>query len=94
MLLGRTPGVEVGLGATNRVGRVTLDWERAYGKSYRIEVSTDGTNWQTVWSTTSGDGGLDTAKFSATPARYVRVHGLARGTGWGYSLKEVGVHSA
>ncbi|WP_405670212.1 discoidin domain-containing protein [Streptomyces sp. NBC_01530] len=85
---------QVDLGTTNRVGRVTLDWERAYGKSYRIEVSTDGTNWQTVWSTTSGDGGLDTAEFNATPARYVRIHGLARGTGWGYSLKEVGVHSA
>jgi len=85
---------QVDLGATNRVGRVTLDWERAYGKSYRIELSTDGTNWQTVWSTTSGDGGLDTARFTGTPARYVRVHGLGRGTDWGYSLYEVGVHSA
>lgn len=85
---------QVDLGATHRVGRVTLDWERAYGKSYRIELSTDGTNWQTVWSTTSGDGGLDTARFTGTPARYVRVHGLQRGTDWGYSLYEVGVHSA
>ncbi|MEU6375655.1 discoidin domain-containing protein [Streptomyces sp. NPDC046909] len=85
---------QVDLGATNLVSRVTLDWERAYGKSYRIELSTDGSNWQTVWSTTSGDGGLDTAKFTGTPARYVRVHGLDRGTDWGYSLYEVGVNSA
>ncbi|WP_046262009.1 discoidin domain-containing protein [Streptomyces sp. WM6386] len=85
---------QVDLGATNLVSRVTLDWERAYGKSYRIELSTDGTNWQTAWSTTSGDGGLDTAKFTGTPARYVRVHGLDRGTDWGYSLHEVGVNSA
>ncbi|GAA2473347.1 discoidin domain-containing protein [Streptomyces longisporus] len=85
---------QVDLGATHRVGRVTLAWERAYGKSYRIELSTDGTEWQTVWSTTSGDGGLDTARFTGTPARYVRIHGLQRGTGWGYSLYEVGVHSA
>lgn len=85
---------QVDLGATNLVGRVTLDWERAYGKAYRIELSTDGTNWQTVWSTTSGDGGLDTARFTGTPARYVRVHGLDRGTDWGYSLYDVGVHSA
>ncbi|WP_246040929.1 discoidin domain-containing protein [Streptomyces cadmiisoli] len=81
------------LGATHRVGRVTLDWERAYGKAYRVELSTDGVNWQTAWSTTTGDGGLDTAVFPGTPARHVRVHGLDRGTDWGYSLYEVGVHS-
>lgn len=85
---------QVDLGATRLVSRVTLDWERAYGRSYRIELSADGTDWSTAWSTTTGDGGLDTARFTATPARYVRVHGLARGTGWGYSLYEVGVHSA
>ncbi|GGW55809.1 hypothetical protein GCM10010503_36140 [Streptomyces lucensis JCM 4490] len=85
---------QVDLGSTHLVSRVTLDWERAYGKSYRIELSTDGTNWQTACSTTSGNGGLDTARFTAAPARYVRVHGLDRGTDWGYSLHEVGVHSA
>ncbi|GGZ45237.1 hypothetical protein GCM10010344_08450 [Streptomyces bluensis] len=84
--------LRVDLGSTRTVQRVTLDWERAYGASYRVELSTDGTAWQTAWSTTSGDGGLDTARFSATPARYVRVHGLDRGTDWGYSLREVGVY--
>lgn len=81
------------LGSAGLVGRVTLDWERAYGKSYRIELSTDGSNWQTAWSTTTGDGGLDTARFTGTTARYVRVHGVGRGTQWGYSLHEVGVYS-
>ncbi|MFI9756528.1 discoidin domain-containing protein [Streptomyces sp. NPDC051963] len=86
--------LRIDLGSTNLVSRVTLDWERAYGKSYRIELSTDGANWQTAWTTTSGDGGLDTARFTGTPARYVRVVGLDRGTDWGYSLNEVGVHSS
>ncbi|MFI2376295.1 discoidin domain-containing protein [Streptomyces sp. NPDC018964] len=80
------------LGATHQVGRVTLDWERAYGTAYRVDLSTDGTNWRTVWSTTSGDGGLDTAVFTPAPARHVRVRFLDRGTEWGYSLREVGVH--
>jgi hypothetical protein len=74
--------------------RSTFDWERAYGKSYRIELSTDGENRRTVWSTASGDGGLDTASFTGTRARYVRVQGLERGTDWGYSLGEAGVHSS
>ncbi|MEV3987601.1 discoidin domain-containing protein [Streptomyces sp. NPDC049837] len=84
--------LRVDLGATHTVGRVTLDWERAYGRAYRVEVSSDGTDWRTVWSTTAGDGGLDTARFTAVPARFVRVMGLERGTGWGYSLREVGVY--
>ncbi|MFI1727796.1 discoidin domain-containing protein [Streptomyces acidicola] len=85
--------LRIDLGSTQTVQRVTLDWERAYGKSYRVELSTDGTAWKSAWSTASGDGGLDTARFGATPARYVRVHGLDRGTDWGYSLNEVGVYS-
>ncbi|WP_351229541.1 discoidin domain-containing protein [Streptomyces sp. NPDC002133] len=86
--------LRIDLGDPHPISRVSLDWERAYGKAYRIEVSTDGTNWRTVWSTTDGDGGLDTARFTETSARYVRIHGLERGTGWGYSLHEVGVHSS
>ncbi|MFD9373718.1 discoidin domain-containing protein [Streptomyces sp. NPDC060020] len=86
--------LQIDLGSPGLVKRVTLEWERAHGKSYRIELSGDGTNWQSAWSTTTGDGGLDTAQFAATPARYVRVHGLQRGTQWGYSLHEVGVYSS
>ncbi|TPQ22112.1 hypothetical protein FGD71_011490 [Streptomyces sporangiiformans] len=84
--------LKLDLGSASQVSRVTLNWERAYGKAYRIEVSTDGTNWRSVWSTTAGDGGLDTARFTGVQARYVRIQGLERGTSWGYSLSEVGVY--
>ncbi|MFE9255296.1 discoidin domain-containing protein [Streptomyces sp. NPDC006879] len=86
--------LRIDLGSPNLIKRVTLDWERAYGKSYRIEVSSDGNNWRSVWSTSNGDGGLDTARFDGVSARYLRVHGLDRGTQWGYSLHEVGVFSS
>ncbi|MFC9623790.1 discoidin domain-containing protein [Streptomyces sp. NPDC056930] len=85
--------LQIDLRSAKPVKRVTLDWEAAYAKSYRIELSQDGKNWQTAWSTAAGDGGLDTASFAGTPARYVRIHGLERGTEWGYSLQEVGVYS-
>ncbi|MFJ7262722.1 discoidin domain-containing protein [Streptomyces globosus] len=84
----------VDLGSPALVKRVTLDWERAHGREYRIEVSDDGAQWRTVWSTTTGDGGLDTARFDGMTARHVRVHGLGRGTQWGYSLYELGVFSS
>ncbi|MBC9715994.1 discoidin domain-containing protein [Streptomyces sp. TRM66268-LWL] len=86
--------LRIDLGSAKPVGRVTLDWQEAYAKSYRIELSDDGTNWRTAWSTTAGDGGLDTARFTSSQARYVRVHGLERGTKWGYSLREVGVYGS
>ncbi|WP_198953240.1 discoidin domain-containing protein [Kitasatospora sp. CB01950] len=86
--------LRVDLGAVRTVDRVTLDWERAFATGYRIEVSTDGSTWRTVWSTTAGDGGLDTAAFAPTPARYVRFHGTARATQYGYSLYELSVHGS
>ncbi|GAA3195952.1 MULTISPECIES: discoidin domain-containing protein [Streptomyces] len=85
--------LRIDLGSVKPVRRVTLDWEAAYAKSYRVELSDDGTDWRTAWSTDSGDGGLDTARFAETRARYVRVKGLERGTRWGYSLREVGIHA-
>ncbi|ATL31071.1 discoidin domain-containing protein [Streptomyces formicae] len=85
--------LQVDLGSAKPVERVTLDWEAAYAKSYRVELSEDGTNWKSAWSTTAGDGGLDTARFTRTQARYVRVKGLERGTKWGLSLREVGVYA-
>ncbi|MEU9997576.1 discoidin domain-containing protein [Streptomyces sp. NPDC050848] len=85
--------LRIDLGEPQLIKRVTLDWERAYGKAYRVELSDDGTNWRTAWSTTTGDGGLDTVQFSGTTARYLRVFGVTRGTEWGYSLREVGVYS-
>lgn len=50
--------LRIDLGSAKPVKRVTLDWAAAYAKSYRIELSNDGKNWQTAWSTATGDGGL------------------------------------
>ncbi|MER7762942.1 discoidin domain-containing protein [Streptomyces sp. NPDC097619] len=85
--------LRIDLGSPSLVKRVTLDWEAAYGKAYRIEVSDDGSEWRTVWSTSTGDGGLDTARFDGVTARHLRIVGVQRGTQWGYSLHEVGVYS-
>jgi hypothetical protein len=87
----------VDLGASYPVDRVVLHWERAYGKAYQIQVTTDasitaGTVWTTVVNQANGDGGIDDIGLS-TPvnARYVRVYGTQRGTQWGYSLWELEV---
>ncbi|KUH40191.1 MULTISPECIES: discoidin domain-containing protein [Streptomyces] len=83
--------IRVDLGATTRVSQVVLDWEAAYGKGYRIELSTNGSDWSTAHQTTTGDGGTDTIALTGE-ARYVRVYGTARATPYGYSLWEFKVY--
>ena len=60
-------------------------------------MSSNGSTWQTVWATDgqimAGQGGIDTAVFTPTSARDVRISGLERGTPYGYSIWEVGVHA-
>jgi F5/8 type C domain len=69
-----------------------LDWEAAYGAQYEIQVSNDAVNWTTVYTEKNGDGGTDEISFTPTAAQYVRMNGLKRATGWGYSLFEFKVH--
>jgi type 1 glutamine amidotransferase len=82
--------ISVDLGAVHHISRVRLTWEAAYGRAYRIETSSNNSTWQSVFTTTSGDGGTDDISVSAD-ARYVRVTGTQRGTQWGYSLWELSV---
>ena len=83
--------IYVDLGASANINRVLLNWEAAYGKSYQIQVSDNASSWTTVYSTTTGDGAIDDLTLSGT-GRYVRVQGITRGTGYGYSLWDFEVY--
>ncbi|OEJ30687.1 discoidin domain-containing protein [Streptomyces subrutilus] len=83
--------IQVDLGAPARLSQVVLRWEAAAAKAYRVELSTDGANWSTAASTTTGTGGTVAHDITGT-ARYVRVHGTQRTTGYGYSLWEFQVY--
>ncbi|MET8216207.1 discoidin domain-containing protein [Streptomyces hirsutus] len=80
--------IQVDLGATLRIARVTLDWEAAYGKRYVLEVSRNGTDWTPFYTETAGTGGSVTAHTypQEVTGRYVRMRGVERATRWGYSL--------
>jgi beta-glucosidase-like glycosyl hydrolase len=77
--------IRVDLGSSQQVGRVVLEWEGAYGKTYTIDGSNNDTNWTTLASVTNGTVGRKEITVSGT-ARYVRMRGTERGTGYGYSL--------
>ncbi|WP_069741946.1 discoidin domain-containing protein [Streptomyces sp. EN23] len=79
--------IRIDLGSPAALSRVELAWEAAHAKSYRIELSTDGNDWTTAYSTSTSAGGNETLDISGD-ARYVRLTGTERATGYGYSLWE------
>ncbi|MFC3894913.1 glycosyl hydrolase family 8 [Lentzea rhizosphaerae] len=83
--------LRVDLGTAHTISRVKLNWEAAYAKAYRVQTSPDGSAWTDVYSTTTGDGGVDDLTLSGS-GRYVRIYGTARGTSYGYSLWELEVY--
>jgi beta-glucosidase-like glycosyl hydrolase len=79
--------IRVDFGNVASITKVVLNWEAAFGRGYRIETSNDDTNWTAIYSTTTGNGGVETLNITGS-GRYIRLYGTARGTGYGYSLWE------
>ncbi|MGW4609191.1 discoidin domain-containing protein [Streptomyces sp. NPDC004532] len=83
--------IQVDLGAEYAVSTAVLNWEAAYGKAYRIQVSDDSTHWTDAYSTTTGQGGTETVSVNKN-ARYVRMQGVTPATQYGYSLWEFEIY--
>ena len=79
--------LQVDLGATHANSKVVLNWETASATAFQIQTSNDGTNWTTVFATTTGTGGIQTVPVTGS-GRFVRMNGTARATQYGYSLWE------
>jgi hypothetical protein len=83
--------LQVDLGASAAISQVVLRWEAAYARSFQIQVSGDAAAWTTIFSTTTGTGGVQTINVTGT-GRYVRMLGTVRATQYGYSLFEFQVY--
>jgi hypothetical protein len=79
--------VQVDLQKNYILKNVVLKWGTTYAKSYRIETSPDGTTWKSIFSNTTGKGGLEDLKVAGA-GRYVRMYGISRSSSAGYSLAE------
>lgn len=78
--------IYVDLGKEQVINGVGLNWEDAYPKTFRIQVSNDAQRWNDVYVTNEGKPGEQQISFVEHVARYVRVQGVERATYWGYSL--------
>jgi poly(3-hydroxybutyrate) depolymerase len=70
------------------INTVTLSWEQAFAKTYRILGSEDFVNWQVLYSTDNCQGGTEFISVGPARAKYVCILGTERQTIWGYSLWE------
>ncbi|RYZ22359.1 MAG: glycosyl hydrolase family protein, partial [Sphingobacteriales bacterium] len=85
--------ISIDLGSNQTFNKVVVNWESAFGKSYKIQVSNDNENWQDIYTTTTGSGGLVNIDTNAS-GRYVRLYGTERGTDFGYSVFELEIRNA
>jgi hypothetical protein len=79
--------LQVDLGATRAISQVVLNWEAAYARAFQIQTSNDGASWTTIYSTTTGTGGVQNLAVNGS-GRYIRMYGTQRATPYGYSLWE------
>jgi biopolymer transport protein ExbD len=80
----------VDLGRSTNITQVNLIWENAYGKNFHLDVSADANTWTTVTTVTNNTSHVNEIALTAT-GRYVRMYGVTRGTGYGFSLYELQV---
>jgi len=65
------------------------DWH--FGRELAIEVSEDGQAWKEAKRVNDCRGGCQVITFDPVEGRWIRMHGIKRGTEWGYSIWEMRV---
>ncbi|WP_260612195.1 DUF4855 domain-containing protein [Paenibacillus popilliae] len=88
---------QVDLGESKEFDTVSIDWENARAKTYKLLVSDDNQNWTSVIMDNDGiitaHAGKETVHFDPVTARYVKFQGVQKNTEYGYSFYEFGVYN-
>jgi F5/8 type C domain len=78
--------IYVDLGSVKTVTGIYLEWENAYASSFAMQISQDAKNWTTFNTVTNTTGQNTLLLKQSAQGRYVRMLGIKRATGYGYSL--------
>jgi glucose/arabinose dehydrogenase len=87
--------VYIDLGATYSIHRVQLTWDASCATGYQVQTSPDHAAWTSIYSTTTGKGGVENLTGLTGTGRYVRMNGTHRcrtDASKGYSLQEFAVY--
>ena len=78
------------------IKKISISWEAAYAKSYKIECSLDGSTWTLLNNITTGAGGTESYTINSVQGRYIRITCLQRvpinNILYGFSIYEVVVN--
>ena len=85
---------QVDLGAPRTIDTVAINWETAYASEYKVQTSLNGVTFSDQATVTNTAPGLKATSFTPVSARYVRVLGVTRATGYGISFWEAEVYGA
>ncbi len=80
------------LGQMAEINKVIIKWETAAAKSYTIDISLDNKKWITVYKTYNGQGNTEEVTIKPIKVRYIRMFGMSRLTGFGYSIFEFKIY--
>ncbi|MBN2008462.1 discoidin domain-containing protein, partial [candidate division KSB1 bacterium] len=83
--------ITIDLEDTCTIGRIVLNWESTYGTVYEIRVSNNNSSWTTIYSTSSGDGGIDDVDVSGV-GRYVQMYGITSSLPYGFCIREFEIY--
>ena len=81
----------IDLETISSINEILITWEAAFASLFNVELSTDKSNWTSVYSGT-GTAGKQSISVNAILARYVKVDCVNRVTQYGFSIYEVEVY--
>ena len=69
------------------IEKIKINWETAMASSYSIVISSDSLKWDTLYRQPANPSTLNEISMNFT-AKYIKVYGKTRATGYGYSIFE------
>jgi len=86
----------IDLQAIAELQKITIYWESAYAKIYKVESSMNGNDWTLLENITAGIGGTESYTINSVQGRYIRITCLQRvpinNIFYGFSIYEVVVN--
>jgi hypothetical protein len=82
----------VDLGTVKDIARIRLYWDTNYARSYQILTSTNNVQWAGIYTTTTGNGGMEDVVVKGS-GRYVQLSATQSAGAQGYSLQEFEIYS-
>ena len=84
--------VTIDLQKYREYGGLVIDWDKLdFAKQYRVQISNDQKDWETIYSVQQGKGGRSYIYLKNGESKYIRLELLRSSRGQGYAISELAV---